>query len=336
MSSHKFDLNKSQLKRVCNGGNRFMVNQDLYPALHNMALATIALKKGGVRAPLASECQRDDLLRGGEGSDHHFQSGNNRDTFTLSEGEVVYFPRGYIHHIENIHHGMSRFILCYDHSKPEDLDLSESIGSMSAHVLASTFGCKEEVFKRVKKHAKDTFISQRKTIAKPHPSSIPNHNKFDLERISPQIESKGGSARIANKINFPQLERLALFSLRIAKNGVREPHWHPNATELNYVVDGKARLTIYSPGGDRDTFDLEPGQGSIIPAGYFHHIENHGSSELHMTVYFNNPAPNDIGLSGVLSTFSKEVLASLFSLEPKFFSQMQKFQEDRMIVAGGG
>jgi oxalate decarboxylase len=31
------------------------------------------------------------------------------------------------------------------------------------------------------------------------------------------------------------------------KGGVREPHWHPNAAELNYVIEGKVRFTVYGP-----------------------------------------------------------------------------------------
>jgi oxalate decarboxylase len=336
MSRHKFDLNKARLTRVCPGGNRHLVNQDQYPALHNMAMATISLKKGGVREPhWHPNANEMTYCAEGKALITLFSPENIHDTFTLSAGEVVYFPRGYIHHIENIHHGVSRFILAYDNGKPEDLDLSETVNSMSAHVLAATFTAKETVFQQLKKSIKDAFITQRKTTSK-FRASISNQHKLDLERISPQIKTKGGLARIANKMNFPLLEHLALFSLRIAKNGIREPHWHPNATELNYVVKGKAKLTIYSPGGDRDTFELSEGQGSVIPAGYFHHIENASSTELHMTVFFNNAIPNDIGLSGALSAYSKEVLASLFALDPKFFAQMHKFQEDRMIVSGGG
>ncbi len=300
-----------------------------------MALATITLKKGGIREPHWHP-NADEMTYCVEGKAliTMFSPGNNHDTFTLSAGEVVYFPKGYIHHIENIHQGPSRFILAYDHRSPEDLDLSQSMGSMSVHVLASTFGSSKEVFQTLKKQAKDTFISQRKSVAKS--ASIPNHNKFNIERINPQIQTKGGLARIANKASFPALEHLALFSLRIAKNGIREPHWHPNATELNFVVEGKARLTILSPSGDIDTFELLPNQGSIIPAGYFHHIENLGPKELHMTVYFNNALPDDIGLSGAVSAYSKETLASLFGVSPELISHLHKFEEDRMIVSGGG
>ncbi len=302
-----------------------------FPFMHNMALATITLKKGGIREPhWHPNADEMTYCVSGKALITMFSPGNKKDTFTLSAGEVVYFPKGYLHHIENIHHRESRFILAYDHHSPEDLDLSQSISSMSAHVLAHTFGTKEN-FRTLKKT--DTFISLRKTIDKP--ASHHNPHKFNLEKISPQIKSKGGSAKTATQANFPVLKHLALFSLRIAKKGIREPHWHPHATELNYVIAGKARLTILSPSGKIDTFDLLPNQGSIIPAGYFHHIENIGSKELHMTVFFNNALPDDIGLSGALSVYSPETLGSLFETNPKFFSDLYHFKKDRMIVTGG-
>lgn len=51
VSKHKFDLLKKGIKRICPAGNRYLINKDAYPFLSNMALATITLKKGGVREP---------------------------------------------------------------------------------------------------------------------------------------------------------------------------------------------------------------------------------------------------------------------------------------------
>jgi oxalate decarboxylase len=333
---HKFDLKEQGTLRNHRGGYRLMVTSATFPSLHNMALATIVLNEGGMREPHWHP-NADELTYCAEGKAliTLFSPHNQHDTFTLNAGEVVYFPRGYIHHIENVHQGQSRFILAYAHHSPEDLDLSESVGSVSAHVLASTFGSPKEAFKTLKVHAVDQFISQ-KGSTRPNISSMPNPHKIDLERIHPQMETEGGSARFANHENFPLLENLALASLRIAKNGIREPHWHPNATELNFVLRGSAKLTLLSPGGKIENFDLKVDQGSIIPTGYFHCIENIGPDELLMAVYFNNSLPNDIGLSGAMSAYSQEVLASLFSVDPQFFSKIHTFQEDRMIVSGGG
>jgi oxalate decarboxylase len=331
---HKFDTLKKRIQRKLPGGSRLMVNADMCPALKTMALATLILNKGGVREPHWHP-NADELIYCVEGRSliTLFSPQNMHDTFTLSKGEAAFFPKGYLHAIENLASGQSSFLLAYDNPRPQDLDLSQSVASMSPHVLGAVFGAPDAKFKKLK--AKDTFISR---LAKPKTvkSSIPNPNKFDLERINPQIDTKGGSARILNCKNFPKLEKLALFSLRIYKNGIREPHWHPNADELNYVISGKARLTILSPDGTKDHFELKVGQGSIIPAGYFHHIENIGKEELHMAVYFGNSNPDDIGLSGALSAYSNETLASVFSTDLQFFEKLHKFQEDRMIVSGGG
>jgi oxalate decarboxylase len=330
---HKFDLKKNGILRKCRGGYRLMMNPKTND--YRMALAVIELEKGGFREPHWHP-NANELTYCVEGKAliTLFSPPNQHNTFTVSAGEVFYIPKGYLHHIENIHSKKSRFILAYDTHSPEDLDLSQSIASMSPRTLASTFSAKKEAFENLKSQMKHHFIAQRETIAKS--VSLPNLHKLNLERIDPQVNTKGGSARTATVANFPLLDSLALFSLRLSKNGVREPHWHPNATELNFVVKGTAKLTILSPNGDIDTFDLKPGQGSTIPAGYFHHIENTGPSELHMTVFFGNKAPDDIGLSGALSAYSNEMLAALFSTSPTFFAQIQKFQIDRMIVPGGG
>ncbi len=333
--SHKFDLKKNGEKRTCRAGYRILVHGGKFPGLQNMALAEILLKKGGIREPHwhpnANEmtyCARGKALI------TVFSPKNKRESFILNKGEVVYFPKGYIHHIENIHEKESRFILAYDNGKPEDLDLTESGASMTARVLAATFSGEEKKIEKLV--IDDVFISQRKSAAAWKDAAASNRHKFNLERIQPQIKTKGGLARIANRENFPLLDHLALFSLKIAKKGIREPHWHPNATELNFVVSGKCRLIVFSPGGEKDEFTLDEGQGSVIPAGYFHYIENIGKSELHMTVYFNNSLPDDIGLSGALSAFSNETLASIYSLDTDFFSKMNRFRKDRMIVCGGG
>ena len=45
------------------------------------------------------------------------------DTFTVDQGEIVFVPRGYIHHIESIGMEEAKFVLSFTHEKPEDLGL---------------------------------------------------------------------------------------------------------------------------------------------------------------------------------------------------------------------
>jgi len=334
-SKHKFSLPKDATVKDCPAGSRILASSLTIPHLHGLAMATITLKKNGIREPHwhpnAAEltyCLFGRVLI------TLFGPGNDLETFTLDAGEVVYIPMGVIHHLENIYDGETQLVLGYDHDAPEDLDLSFSVASMPAHAVAKTLSVTEAQLADSLRDETDVFISQGKGSKTDYPS-IPNRFKFSLETINPQIESSGGLARIVNGANLPVLEHIALFSLRLAVKGIREPHWHPNAIELNYVVEGKAALVVVSPSGDIDRFTLEVGEGSIIPAGYIHYIENIGPNELHMTIYFSNRIPNDIGISGTFGAYSDEVLASVFKSSATDFSKWPKIHVDRMVVAGG-
>ena len=159
---------------------------------------------------------------------------------------------------------------------------------------------------------------------------------FDIKSTKPQTICNGGSRTIANSDNFPILKVMATYSLLLKKGGVREPHRHPNAAELDYVVKGRARMTIFSPGGDIDTFEVGPDQVVFIPTAYFHYIENIGDEELHFAVFFSHDKPQDIGISGAFGSYSTEVLGAVFNANPKIFEALPKYQEDLLVVAGRG
>ena len=77
---------------------------------------------------------------------------------------------------------------------------------------------------------------------------IANPHKFDLECITPQVQTAGSTVALGNARTFGILDGLACYSLHLKPRGIREPHWHPNV-ELDYVIEGSARMTILSPGG---------------------------------------------------------------------------------------
>lgn len=335
--AHFFSLNGMKPQKIYPGGSRLTLTSEEMPILNRLSLAVLTIAPGHSREPhwhpnagelgysLAGNC----LMT-------VFSPGAQHDTFTLNPGDLSFVPKGYIHHIANVSDGEAKILLAYNHQLPEDLDLSASLRAMSNHVLAATFGTDEKFFAGLKKGRDDVFITDKNSENKPAFPSIPNRLKVNIEGINPQIISKGGSAKIANSYTLPTLEEIAMFSLRLSVNGVREPHWHPNANELNYVIKGRARVGIVSPGNEFDIGEVGPGEGSFIPASYFHHIENIGDEEMQMAVFFSHSIPNDIGISGALSAYSNEQLAAVFKVPVSYFKDFKRFQEDRMVVAGGG
>ena len=60
-------------------------------------------------------------------------------------------------------------------------------------------------------------------------------NRFDFSKINPQVVRDGGTVTECTGKNFPVLvdNDAASFLLVLEAGAVREPHWHPNAWELD-------------------------------------------------------------------------------------------------------
>jgi oxalate decarboxylase len=339
-SPHTFDIKSIKPQTISNGGSRTIANSDNFPILRGMATYSLLLKKGGVREPHwhpnAAELS---YCLSGKALMTIFGHGDTHNTFTLERDEIAFVPQGFLHHIENISEEETKFIVTFNHEKPEDIGISGSTGSIPNAALDYTLNAKREFFAKINRPTQDILIGKRSSSAKPEFPSIPNPYKFNLKeapQIQTKIQSKGGTVILANKYSFPILNGLSCYSLVLKKGGIREPHWHPNAAELDYVIKGRARMIIFSPGGNVDTFEVEPNQIVFIPTAYFHYIENIGDEELHFAVFFSHEKPQDIGISGAFGAYSNEVLGAVFNMNPKIFKSLPKYQEDLLVVAGGG
>ena len=338
-SIHTFNLEAIKPQAVCNGGTRSMANANNFPILKGMAVYTLHLEKGGVREPHWHPNTAElGYCLAGRALMTIFSPGAGHDTFTVEPGEIVFVPRGYIHHIENIHEGDTKFAIAFNHELPEDIGISGSTGAMTETVLAATFGLSSEYFRSFTRSAKDLLITSKSnrvaattTYQKSH-----NYHKFNLKAFPPTVQSRGGTVSLGNANNFGTLEDLACYLLTLRPKGIREPHWHPNAAELDYVISGRARMTIFSPGDNVDTFEVGPGEIVFIPSAYFHYIENVSpNKDMQFAVFFNHERPEDIGITGVFGAYSNEVLGSVFGLQTKVLDSLPKYQEDLFVVAGG-
>jgi oxalate decarboxylase len=266
-----------------------------------------------------------------------FSTNARVDTFTVNPGELTFVPRGYWHDIENIGYEDAKFVNVYNHERPEDLGISGSVGSMSARVLDRIFGINPPGF-----FAQLNYESSQHVIVGAKPADFSssskidtsNPHKFNLGGITPQIQTPGGTGALATASTFPILAGLALFLIVLKPSGIVEPHTHPNAAELNYVTNGKVLFTVFGPNGEVDTSKIGQGQVFFVPPGYFHYLENpdnvNGSNVLS---FFGNENPEFIGLVGGLSSYSNEVLGSVFTKDPKFFSNLPRLQKNVFIAS---
>ena len=124
---------------------------------------------------------------------------------------------------------------------------------------------------------------QRKLPAVPELPSF----RYPLEEQAPKT-GPGGTTRGASVRDFPASTGIAGVSMRLGPGGLRELHWHANAAEWAFVIDGSCRTTILHPDGSSavDTFD--PGDVWYFPRGYGHSIQGLGPGECHFILIFDN------------------------------------------------
>ncbi len=359
-SVHAFNLDSSTPQFSNSAGSQTIAASNNFPILAGWEMATflIRLRENGVLEPHwhPNSAELSYCIRG-RARVTIFPSNSDADsftvnTFTVDPGEIVFVPQGFMHDIENISNEEAKFVIAHSNEQPTTLGMSGSVGSMPNRVMNKTFGINppntffngfnndstKDIVTGLKKTA--TGTANNNTLgSRINIPNVPNSYKFNVEGISPQIQTAGGTVAKANTNSFSILSgsNLSLFSLIMKPNGIREPHWHPNASELGYVLDGLARLIILNPGGNVDTFEIGPGEIYFVPMGFFHYIENLDSNKnMHFAIFFGSDNPGDIGISGSLSAYSNEILGATFNLDPSYFNNLPRVSQDVLVVSGGG
>lgn len=160
-------------------------------------------------------------------------------------------------------------------------------------------------------------------------------NSFDFAGVGPQIIEPAGTITEATGDNFPVLEgnRAAVYFLTMKPGAVREPHWHPDAWELDIPLSGRGRLGVVNTDDTWSTQELRPSsEVGFVPQAYAHYIENVGTDELRWIVVFNNNIPGDIGLSTMFGGMPTHAFTEALGLPEDGLAQAEKPSRTKYIV----
>ncbi len=114
--------------------------------------------------------------------------------------------------------------------------------------------------------------------------------------MQPIKTTAGGQVKIIDSKIFPVTPITAAI-VTLKSGGLRELHWHPNADEWQYYLDGKARMTVFAAGGITRTMDFQEGDVRYIPISQPHYIENTGNSDVTFLEMFKSANYEDISLA---------------------------------------
>jgi oxalate decarboxylase len=151
----------------------------------------------------------------------------------------------------------------------------------------------------------------------------------------PLTSYDGGSFQQADEDDFPILKGQAasVVLLTLVPGGIREPHWHPSAWEINIVTKGVAAWALVDGNGNHESFDQHVGDVVFAPQGSFHYFENRGPDDMKIVIIQNTSTPeskDNIGIGESLSVLPPRVLSAVFGVPAETFKPFKKF--DNAIV----
>jgi oxalate decarboxylase len=136
-----------------------------------------------------------------------------------------------------------------------------------------------------------------------------------MKAMAPTKTTKGGEVRVVDAHNFPASKNIASALVTVKPGGMRELHWHPNASEWQFYIAGKARMTVFMPVGNARTMDYNANDVGFVPAVAGHYIENTGDTDLVFLEMFAAREFQDFSLNNWLRHLPTELVTAHLNLE---------------------
>jgi oxalate decarboxylase len=316
-------------------GHIWQLTADDFALLDGLSVKRLVLSAGAMRTPHwhanASELT---YCVAGTALVSVLDNGSAFSSFVVRAGEMFHIDSGSLHHIENIADTDAEFIIGFRHERPEDFGLGSAFGAMSDAVLGNTYDIAADAFAAVPRDTNQALIARRAGAPEiPSTAYQSDPHRLAIEAQAAPINSRAGSARVARTSTWPVLKDIAMYSVRVSTDGMREPHWHPETAEMGYVQAGQARMTMMNPDGALHTWHLKPGDVYFIPRAYPHHIEVTGADDIHFLIFFDQPTPGDVGYRAAASGYSGKVLAAMLDTRTSDLPALPFTAVDPLIVA---
>jgi oxalate decarboxylase len=261
----------------------------------------------------------------------------NAETNDFGPGTVWYFPRGHGHMLECLGDKPTHFILIFDNgyfSEFGTFSISDWIGHIPKPLLAKNFGVAESAFDGFPKDevyfARGAVPPQEQSIPLQGRKLPPQTHRFELLEQAPHALYKGGREWRVDSSRFPISKTITGVILDLDPGALRELHWHPNADEWQYVIEGHVSVSMFGSHGRHRTETLEKGDVGYIPQGYGHSIENVGDQSCRILIGFNTGVYEAIDLSQWIAGNPSDVLATNFG---KPAAQFEKFPRRDVFIA---
>jgi oxalate decarboxylase len=138
------------------------------------------------------------------------------------------------------------------------------------------------------------------------------------------IRTRNGTVRITDSSVFPVATAIAAALVEVEPGGMRELHWHPNADEWQYYIEGEARMGVFGSTGNARTFDFRAGDVGYVPFAMGHYVENTGNTRLRFLEMFKSDTYADVSLNQWMALTPPELVRAHLKLDDKVMRALRK------------
>ena len=294
-------------RRITDGGWTHQVTQREIPNSKDLAGVNMRLAAGSYRELHWHSADEWSYLLYGSARVTVMQPDGTTYVNDVSAGDLWLFPAGFPHSIQGLAPDGCEFLLVFSEgnfSEDATFLLTKWLAHTPEDVLTKNTHLKADSLKKLPKE--DLYIfpgtvpgsleADRQEVNAPG-DDAPQPYIFRLSQMPPTKATLAGEVRVVDSRNFPVSKNFAAGLIRVKPGGLRELHWHTNASEWQFYLQGSARMTVFLPVDNARTMDFHAKDVGFVPIIAPHYVENTGDEDLVFLEMFAAPELLDVSLN---------------------------------------
>lgn len=149
------------------------------------------------------------------------------------------------------------------------------------------------------------------------PYSQKNSQNFILQQTAKQL---------------PVMQNLSVFDVNLSRGHSVEAHWHPNANELVYMIQGEAVVSTFNQFTQQIlSYRVKSPQTVYIPMGWWHWAIAE-TDHTHLLAIFDNNSTHTVYGSDILRKTPPEVFQAIYGVNAAQLAEVLKPIDQTVII----
>lgn len=324
-------------RRIQEGGWSRQVTVEDFPISKDIAGVNMRLTAGGIRELHWHNAAEWALVLTGRARITAIDNDGRSFVKDVGVNDVWFFPGGTPHSIQGLGADGCELLLVFDDGKFSEGNttlISDWTRHTPREVLAKNWGVPESALEGIYSGPADGHYifqmpvpppledDQHAAMGSKGPSPVAFN--FPMHSMAPTYKTKSGEVRVIDAQNFPVSTTIAAAHVIVRPGGLREMHWHQNADEWQYYVQGKGRMTVFFNAGKARTADFNAGDVGYVPRTLGHYIENLGDTDLIFLEMFKANRFQDLSLSDWITHTPPELIIQHLRISKETLDRIPK------------